>query len=91
MKHTCHAAGCSERVPPEMLMCKKHWFMVSQEIRNRVWSHYRNGQCDDLKITHDYANAARDAVRCVAVKEGRSEESIKAACAVYDMLAPARE
>ena len=29
MKHTCHAKGCPVPVPPEMLMCRRHWFAVT--------------------------------------------------------------
>lgn len=88
MSHTCHAAGCSVHTPPQMLMCKRHWFMVPREIRNRVWSTYRDGQCDDWDITNAYANAARAAVRAVAERENRTEAEIAKACRVYDVLEP---
>lgn len=88
MAHHCHAAGCPIRVPQTMLMCKRHWFMVPRAIQSRIWATYRDGQCDDWEISHAYAEAARSAVRAVAEKEGRSEEEIKDACRVYDMLDP---
>lgn len=90
MAHHCHAACCTAKVPPAMLMCRKHWFMVPKAVRDRVWATYRDGQCDDWRITHAYAEAARSAVRSVAVREGRTEEEIKDACRVYDMLDPER-
>lgn len=88
MSHHCHAACCKKSVPPEMLMCKKHWFMVPRHIQQLIWKHYRVGQCDDQLITHEYAEAARAAVRSVAEDEGRTEEQIRIACIVYDMLDP---
>lgn len=88
MAHHCHAAGCKAAVPPQMLMCKRHWFMVPKAAQSRIWATYREGQCDDWQITHEYAEAARAAVRAVAEKEGRPEDEIADACRVYDMLDP---
>lgn len=88
MAHHCHAAGCRRVVPATLLMCGPHWRMVPARVRARVWRHYRRGQCDDWKITHEYAEAARDAVRAVAEKEGRSDKEVAKACRVYDMLDP---
>lgn len=90
MAHHCHAPCCSVPVPPEMLMCKKHWFSLPRSMRNRVWATYRKGQCEDWQITHEYACAARAAVRHVGEIEGRSEEEIANACRVYDMLDPVK-
>jgi hypothetical protein len=73
-----------------MLMCRKHWAMVPRRIQGLIWQHYRDGQCDDWQISHEYAEAARAAVRAVAEKEGRSEEDITEACLVYEMLDPDR-
>lgn len=88
--HTCHAAGCSVRTPPEMFMCRKHWFMLPKRIRDMIWSTYRSGQCDDWSISHAYANAAREAVRYIGEKEKQPESEIIKACRVYDMLDPQR-
>lgn len=52
-------------------------------MRNRIWQTYRPGQCEDWNITHEYANAARDAVRYLAELEG-----LKPDTRVYDMLDP---
>lgn len=90
MSHHCHAAGCTKNVPPEMFMCKKHWFSLSKRLRTLIWATYRPGQCDDWNISHQYATVAQEAVREVAVKEGRTEDEINAACRVYRMLDPKR-
>lgn len=84
--HTCHATDCTTPVPPVMFMCKRHWFMLPQAMRNAIYSHYRPGQCDDWHITHAYAEAARNAVRYIAAKEGK-EPDVR----VYDLLDPKQE
>jgi len=57
---------CNAHVQPEMLMCRKHWFMVPKPLRDRVWATYNPGQCDgDAPVTkewHEAADAAIDAV-----------------------------
>jgi hypothetical protein len=88
MSHHCHAAGCEAHVPPRMLMCRRHWSMVPRAKQSRIWATYRAGQCDDWMISHAYAEAARDAVRTVAEKEGVRGEPLRAALMVYDMLDP---
>lgn len=64
--HTCHARGCTTHVAPEMLMCKRHWFMVPPAIRRRVWATYRPGQCDDMNPSVEWHKAADDAIAAVA-------------------------
>lgn len=91
MAHTCHAAGCGKHVTPQMLMCKRHWFTVPPDIRKKVLQAYREGQCDDWTIMHAYAEAARDAVKAVAVIENRTTKEIMEALAVYDMLDPGED
>ena len=44
MPHKCPIIGC-ERVPEQgHLMCKPHWFMVPQSLRNDVWKAYDHGR-----------------------------------------------
>lgn len=71
MAHRCHALGCQVTVPPEMLMCKRHWFSVPHNIRRAVWTHYRPGQCDDKRPSREWHRAADAAIGAVAKKEGR--------------------
>jgi hypothetical protein len=70
VSHTCHATGCHTPVPPTMWGCKRHWYMVPKPIRDRIWSTYRSGQCDDMNPSAEYCLAARDAVVAVARREG---------------------
>lgn len=69
MIHHCHARACTVPVKPELLMCKVHWFMVPKNIRNKVWEHYRPGQCDDKRPSKEWLDAADQAIRAVAIKE----------------------
>ena len=79
MAHTCHATKCRIAVPPEMFMCKKHWYMVPKPERDLVWANYRRGQCDDMKPSRGYCESARRAVQSVAWKEGLEPDT-----ALYD-------
>ena len=81
MSHTCHATNCKTEVPPAMWGCKRHWFMVPKDIRDRIWRSYRTGQCDDWNPSTEYCMAARDAVEAVASKEGLTPDT-----RVYDMF-----
>lgn len=83
MAHHCHATGCETAVPPQMFMCRRHWYMLPHCLRQAIWATYRPGQCDDWQISHAYAEAARAAVRFVAAKEGVEPDT-----RVYDMLDP---
>ncbi|MCA8949329.1 MAG: hypothetical protein KDE27_07490 [Planctomycetes bacterium] len=53
-----------------MLMCRRHWFMVPKPIRDRVWLHYRAGQCElNPPPSTEWHAAADEAIAAVAAKE----------------------
>ena len=83
MGHHCHATGCTKEVPPEMFMCKKHWFSLPKILRDRVWKYYRPGQCDDREISLEYSMAAQNAIKFIAAKEGKVPD-----VSIYKMLEP---
>jgi len=83
MPHTCHATGCIEVVRPELFMCRKHWFSLPEALRKLIRAAYRSGQCDDWRISKVYADAAREAIRYIATKEGVVPDT-----QVYDVLEP---
>jgi len=56
-------------VPPEMLMCRRHWFMVHPSLRRAVWATYRRGQCDDMRPSRAWLEAADAAIGYVAALE----------------------
>ena len=70
MSHICHALRCSIPVPPKMLMCKMHWWMVPKLLRDEVWATYRPGQEVDKRPSGEYLTAHVRAVNAVAEKEG---------------------
>lgn len=64
--HSCEAEDCAKIVPSAMLMCKRHWFMVPKDLRDRVWAGYHRGMDDEYHVA---VAAAVDAVRrCEASK-----------------------
>jgi hypothetical protein len=67
--HTCHARGCSVRVPPKLLMCARHWRMVPPQTKADIWAHYRPGQEVDKRVTKEYLFAMEMAINCVAAAE----------------------
>ena len=69
MSHECHAKGCRIEVPPKLLMCPRHWWMVPLALRRRVWQTYRLGQDIDKDPTDEYLEAAQDAINAVEKKE----------------------
>ena len=83
--HTCHATACTRPVPPTLFMCKPHWFALPKPMRDAIWSTYRDGQCDDWRISQAYSEAAKAAVRFIAAKEGVAPD-----VSVYEWLEPAR-
>lgn len=68
-KHSCHARGCGERVPPAYVMCARHWRMVPPAQQRNIWEHFRPGQEKDKQPTRDYLKALRAAVDAVAKSE----------------------
>lgn len=68
--HVCHARQCMTPVDPKMLMCKRHWYMVPKELRDKVWATYRSGQEVTKDPSMEYLDAAQAAVRNVAEQEG---------------------
>lgn len=71
MKHHCHARDCETPVPPKLLMCRKHWFMVPRELQNAVWRYYVPGQEIRKDPTPEYMEAQKAAVEAVARKKGK--------------------
>ena len=71
-RHKCHARVWQVPVPPEMLMCLRHWRRVPRSIQKAVWREYRPGQ----EITKDpsaaYLEVMEQAIGAVAKWEGRA-------------------
>ena len=67
--HTCHARNCDVRVPPKLLMCRRHWYMVPKAIRDAVWAEYRPGQEVRKDPSGAYLQVARQAIDAVSIAE----------------------
>lgn len=65
MDHHCHARGCKVNVPPERLMCLRHWRLVPRTLQRAVWANYRDGQCDDKQPSRAWFAAADAAIEAV--------------------------
>ena len=68
--HHCHATNCEVRVPTEMFMCRRHWFMLPKHLRDSIWRTYREGQCDDMNPSKVYCETAKLCLTYIANKEG---------------------
>lgn len=70
-QHTCHAAGCPLPVHPRMWGCRRHWYMVSARVRDKIWEHYTPGQEVRKDPTATYLYWFHRAVIDVATREGK--------------------
>ena len=61
MKHLCHHPTCETAVAPEMLACKRHWFMLPEAIRKQIWRTYRPGQEKDKRPSRQWLDAFKQA------------------------------
>lgn len=65
-RHACHWPGCTHQVPPALWGCKKHWYRIPAELRDRIWRSYRIGQEEDGNPSDEYiaaANAVQDWIK----------------------------
>ena len=86
MSHTCHAYGCNTETKPELFMCFFHWRKVPAPLKARIWANYRKGQCDDMRITKKYGDAAKEAIMAVAKLEGKPMSGDEPELKLYDLL-----
>ncbi len=59
--HHCHWTGCTTKVPPAMWGCRKHWYMLPDDLRARIWKAYRPGQEISKDPSTAYLTVAREA------------------------------
>lgn len=65
MSHECPATGCDREIPYGMLMCSRHWYMVSPPLRTAVWNAWQDGAGAG---TPQHAAAINAAIRSVNEK-----------------------
>lgn len=59
-QHTCHWPDCETQVPPAMWGCKKHWFMLPKQLRDRIWEEYVPGQERRMDPSDGYLEVAKE-------------------------------
>lgn len=69
-EHHCHWPGCTKQVPPAVWGCQKHWFMLPQDIRTRIWRAYKPGQEIDGTPSGEYVAAALEAQAWIIANHG---------------------
>lgn len=58
--HHCHWTGCAAQVPPAVWGCRKHWYMLPQGLRNKIWAAFKPGQEIDGTPSARYIEVARE-------------------------------
>lgn len=55
-------------------MCRRHWYMVPQNLRDAIWVTYRPGQEITKDASPEYLAAARRAIDAVTDNESRTPQ-----------------
>jgi len=58
--HTCHWPGCNVQIPPKLWGCKSHWYMLPENLRNKIWKTYRPGQELTKDPSIEYITVAKE-------------------------------
>lgn len=56
--HHCHWPDCKIEVPPAKWGCKKHWYMLPEALRNKIWRTFVPGQEQSKRPSRAYVEAA---------------------------------
>lgn len=59
MKHQCHANGCEAEAHLELPLCKRHFGVLPEAHRKRLWSERPKGRCGVCSAVGDEAGALR--------------------------------
>lgn len=84
MIHTCHAHGCKIVVPARMFVCRRHWAVLRQIVKDAVWREYRDGQEDRKDPTPRYMAVQRRAVAELAFKPNDEQAAQIAAAYLFE-------
>jgi len=68
--HYCHWPGCRTPVPPKLWGCKRHWYYLPQELRNKVWDAYVPGQEIRKDPTVEYMNVMAELDKWIKANGG---------------------
>ena len=72
MAHKCPASRCMVQCPGHLLMCRAHWFMVPQRVRQQVldaWKALEAAKSGSVRPEYQDRLAAYQLVRERAVRE----------------------
>lgn len=67
--HHCHWTGCEANVAPAFWGCRKHWYMLPVELRNRIWRAYKPGQEVTKTPSAEYVAVAREVAEWIVKRE----------------------
>lgn len=66
----CNANGCKTFIESKYLMCAKHWYMVSSDLKNKIYLEFGKTNSSNRFKSIPYLTACAEAVEMVAEKEG---------------------
>jgi hypothetical protein len=64
--HHCHWPGCTRQVPPAAWGCIKHWRMLPQYLRSKIWAAFQPGQEISKTPSREYVAVAREVQEWIA-------------------------
>lgn len=41
---SCPVTGCGRQISRSRLMCRRHWYQIPKQLRDRVWATWRSGE-----------------------------------------------
>lgn len=59
--HECPYPGCAEQVDASRLACRRHWYALPKDVRDRIWASYKPDQTI-LTASGEYLDALQDAM-----------------------------
>jgi hypothetical protein len=68
-KQECPIEGCPQGRADRQLMCKRHWYMVPKELRDKVFRTARRMWDGEPKGTQEWSEASDEAIAAVEIKE----------------------
>lgn len=63
--HHCPIKDCDRQLPSHLLMCDRHWQILPQPLKKRVYATWNRGRPANLQ---DYLSAKKEAIECVDLK-----------------------
>lgn len=61
-RHECPAKGCDQLVPYSELACRRHWFQLPPQLRQRIGRAWRRAQKGDVDAGAEHTAAITEAI-----------------------------